>query len=76
MSSLLILAPIRGLKNVKNNCFINAILQAISNCDSMIEWLETADKAARLKGKLIDRVKTLLESKLGFFPVIMLIGEF
>lgn len=53
-------ATIRGLQNVKNNCFINSILQSMAASQSLVTWLNCANITARQNGKLIQQIATLI----------------
>lgn len=65
------LAPISGLQNVGNNCFTNAIIQALANSESMSSWLADANRRIDGKGKLISTLSTLVTCKI-FFGLLSL----
>lgn len=64
------IVPIRGLKNVKNNCFINSILQSIASSESMVVWLNYANITAKSNGKLIQQISSIINSTFCFLTLI------
>lgn len=56
-------ALIRGLQNVKNNCFINAILQSIAGSESMQAWFHTSNRYINFESNLIQQIDKLITSK-------------
>lgn len=48
---------------MKNNCFINSILQSMAASQSLVTWLNCANITARQNGKLIQQIATLINSK-------------